>query len=382
MDKNSVIELINTHIDEIKTETKEPGWSTWALLLGFCSIAFLLYNDWKSFEGNLNYVLILGFAEYCILDFICGIVFMRKHPISGDQLFVKPAAEAFSLSCRRAFLLVVYMCFFMWVNYNYNLYEPLKFAIYIYLGFMVLFCLLIIMFSLFNFPIVTSKRKKTGIITKIVTIVVCLAPLLLSFFIMISEIHDLKSVKNEIELSTLISIELILFYLFVKTSEKNKTLRNLYMLKKDMLYGSISVDDACDRLEVIISGFRLNKVMEKEIGEIIETIYDVEEEIRQAQKYAEKARQLGNDDEISKQAFADAIRIRMLKSKGKMKHVIRCFAKFTIKMGVIVNQAEDSFEIKEMNERVSGEISKINKQLDVFIETSHNAGLLDMTLLK
>ena len=72
----------------------------------------------------------------------------------------------------------------------------------------------------------------------------------------------------------------------------------------------------------------------------------------------------------------------MLKSKGKMKHVIRCFAKFTIKMGVIVNQAEDSFEIKEMNERVSGEISKINKQLDVFIETSHNAGLLDMTLLK
>jgi len=126
MDEKKVIDIIDTHTDKIKIESKDPGWSTWALILVFCSTIYLIYKNWCNFEGSLNVVLILAYAEYNILDFICDFFFTKKQPTSDKQLFIKPAADAFSLSSRRAFLLIIYMLFFAYFIYGYNLHNIVK----------------------------------------------------------------------------------------------------------------------------------------------------------------------------------------------------------------------------------------------------------------
>ena len=365
MEKNHVIDLINTHIDEIKTESKEPGWSTWAFIVGFCSIAFLLYNEWSAFQGNLNHILILTFAEYNILDCLRTFFFTKKLKNSSNQLFIKPATDAFSISNRRMVLLICYMLFFIWINHDYNLYNPVKTTIYAYLGLMILLCVSTIIISHFNLPVVTSKTKKNKLIQTIIFIILRLTPIVVSFYILFSEIEDIKTQRNDIELSVLIALELVVLYLLIKSTEKNKTLHNLFQLKQDLLYERIESSDAINRLEIIISGSRLNKIMEKELGKIIETIHEVENDFRQAHKYAEKIHSLGNDENLilSKETLIDAIRTRVNKTKEKMIVLAKYYTTFTLKFKVIVTQAEDDIEIKEIEDMVANEIDKLNNQM-------------------
>jgi len=105
--------------------------------------------------------------------------------------------------------------------------------------------------------------------------------------------------------------------------------------------------------------------MEKELGKIIETIHEVENDFRQAHKYAEKIHSLGNDENLilSKETLIDAIRTRVNKTKEKMIVLAKYYTTFTLKFKVIVTQAEDDIEIKEIEDMVANEIDKLNNQM-------------------
>jgi len=239
-----------------------------------------------------------------------------------------------------------------------------------------IFATIHIAFSKLNIPIVISKKRKSCFFHKIIWTFFLLLPLAVSSYILYTEIHG---IKHEIELSTLISIELIVFYFIIKTTEKNKTLHNLFQLKFDLLYERISPTEALSRLEIITFGSRLNKIIEKEIGIFIDAIHDIEDELRQANNYAEKITLLkdNEDSKISEDAFYDAIYARIKICKEKMKNVFKSYNKLRFKLMTIVNQADNSQELIELEDKLQKEIKKIVVQLDKLEPVLSNTHQLD-----
>lgn len=228
--------------------------------------------------------------------------------------------------------------------------------------------------SFTNIPIAVSKRKKPNIIIKLFAYIMSFAPLIISCWIFFSEISDIKNVKNEMDLSIKISASLILLYFIFKLSEKNQTLHNLIQLKRDLFKNLIGTDDASNRLDTIIFGLKLDKVMEKELGDTLNAIHNVEFELKQANMYAEKISSLKQDklSNTSKQAFEDALQIRTHKAKEKMNYALKCYRKFSFKFMTIVNQSEKTPEEKEIIDKLAYNIKKIKTELEKLESNSAN----------
>ena len=131
-------------------------------------------------------------------------------------------------------------------------------------------------------------------------------------------------------------------------------------MRQDLTLFDLDIDEANERLKLIILGLRLEQAVDKELSTVLEIIHDAtsitERMIRHIELFNTPSEKLSPNNEIGiKEAAVDAMKNCQNILKIKIKDFEKAHQKLTIKLLIIKKQCQDATEFAEILKKVENE---------------------------
>ncbi|NPU86413.1 MAG: hypothetical protein HPY65_18195 [Syntrophaceae bacterium] len=268
------LRYLDSEITYLDNTLKRPGWTKWAIMGSIATLIWIIIN--RMAHGNYlisNIFAIVIFFSLLFDTFMIIKVFLPTNRKSADDKRVILSIHA--LGSNRSYLtllfvravLVIYTTYFL----NNSLSLATKLCIYapnIAIG---LAFLLIILISYFKIPLPQyNTRKKKVNVEQIISFLILLC-LTIGIWGLLDSIIEKRAtfLITDIEIAMLITAIYGLLTLWSFNSQEYPLLNNLINIRRSLMFGKTSFEDAQRQADIAISGLKVSEYFQEIINDLL-----------------------------------------------------------------------------------------------------------------
>ncbi len=368
---NQTFAFINAKINEIEKKYSKPGWTIWGVLCACAGAIWLFISQMEQETFILSNVMLMAASLYLIIFPLINILRSSSdlESTTRNTLFVKNA-NVFGAGIKRIVLLeIIYNILIYLAFANSNLLDPLCFFAKTLVSIYILLFLITFIATFSRVPIALNHRKESKfssvflfLLFYVISIIVGCLILTDQFKIESMSIVDFKN-------GALLCIIAILIHFSIELTKKNLLLENLIQIKTDLALGYIDINEANEKIEIVIMGLRVEKYLDRELNNVMNTIHDLIVSYKNIEKYIDLYSEICDKGEeksdANKDAIKDACRYQFDMIKKTFTKLRHYDVKLKLKLLVIKKQLVDKSYIIRIEEEVSKELNLLNNHLNL-----------------
>ena len=333
-----VLQTLDFEIDRIRSQEKESGWTTWAVLGGLATVVWLLLGELNSESIQWANVLVLFLAFSLLFDNVSilftifseeeqprekGRRYRFSHYLGENRLEILPGL----LRCFALIWVAWYASKFVWPSH--------ALLAYVYYGLAAIILALAFVWSFLSIPLRVYSGKWEISLVMVVFLAVGCWPMVGYFFTVYSGPQGAN--LAEYRVSILITAAMILLLLLARGTRYVPMLASLINVRRDLAFGKIDVDTAIHRTDIILTGMQMQDLVQEDLKRLLEYIDQVEEEFAEASKnldvvereIAGLSGQLSPEQEIRVRRTVDSNNQHIAKAEKVRDKLIRQLDKFS-----------------------------------------------------
>jgi hypothetical protein len=265
--RSQLLSLLDSEIERIQTQDREPGWTKWALLGGLGTDLWLISNELEhgSIDWQKSAIFFLWlFLAKEFLAHLNGLLAFRSNNKSGPRFFL---FKAYGQQLRRLAIFYAFMYalpLFLLIHVAFPLSTHSIWFLRIYLIFFAFVSCLAIPLSFLRLPFSVGPERRSVRVTLLILFLLITVPLseLSSYIINTWSTFTQPTLR----VSTLFLIGLYLIQLLLRGQTGTPLLNTLIELRRSLVLGQIDYQSAFKQAEVAFSGLRVSDVLQDEVN--------------------------------------------------------------------------------------------------------------------
>lgn len=285
-DTSGMVALIESEIDDIRSESSQAGWTTWALMGASATCVWLILNQFETQQYALSRLYPLWLACSFLLFAVTPLYRLltsNPDPCKHGRLFY----SRWLIARRRTSLVVwsirhVAILFLLWAVVG-SPSHPHEYIAYALTSLAVAVGLLGLGLSFTDFPVPSGGNSKIKDIVPALIISGFSAIVLVGMLCNHLPPDPLTNIV-EVRIAVLSSALYLLVSVMSDQSVPSPLLSNLIQLRRDIGLGSISPETARDQLEMFLWGRRLADHVSSDTTRIMDSLQSIDADIDEASK--------------------------------------------------------------------------------------------------
>jgi len=284
-----VLRELDFEIDRIRSREKESGWTIWALLGSLATVTWLLLGELKSETVRWPNVLVLLLVFSLLItnvSFLVGIFAQENFPRERGRRF---RFSHYLGENRLQMLLGLLYCFAMgWIAWDASksVWPSHALLAYVYYGLIAILLTLGLVWSFLNIPLSVGSEWYVAL-TPAVLIAVGSWPMVGYFLAVSCGPHSAN--LTEYRMGILITAAIFLLSLLAQGTRHIPMLSSLIGVRRGLAFGQINVDTAIRQTDIILTGMRMQDLVQEDLKRLLEYIDQVDREFAEASKNLDEA---------------------------------------------------------------------------------------------
>jgi hypothetical protein len=267
-----LLHLLDSEINQIISQEKKPGWTTWILYASIATLFWILLAQLDNIDFNfckvLIIVIILSLATDLIIIFTGFFSLIEESRLRDNRYFYFSRL----IQGKRLLLFLLTLRFFIILllinNFSYvlNTYSFTSISVLYILYTLSLFILLVLSFLNIPLPLIAGEQKK-------LKFVVMLVPFLITIYTLSHYYYYYKdniSSINEFKIGSIIAA--LIYLVILLSSQKSNTplLSSLISIRRNFGINKISYEEAIQQTDIALLGLRINDVLQDNVRRILD----------------------------------------------------------------------------------------------------------------
>ena len=336
-----VLHTLDFEINRIRSQEKESGWTIWALLGSLATIVWLVLGELKAEGIRWANVLVLILVVCLLIDNVSifytmfsqeelprekGRRYRFSHYLGENRLEIFLGL----LRCVALVWIAWYASEFVWPSH--------ALLAYVYYGVAAILLTVGFVWSFLRIPTPVYSSKGVALVTAFflaLFLAVGSWPMVGYFLLVSSDPHG--ATLAEYRLSFLIATGVLLLLLLTRGARHVSMLASLINVRRALAFGKIDVDTAIQQTDIILTGMRMQDLVQEDLKRLLEYIDQVEEEFAEASKNLDGAEaeiaglsgQLSPEQEIRVRRTVDSNNQHIEKAEKVREKLVRQLDKFS-----------------------------------------------------
>ncbi|MFC1900744.1 hypothetical protein ACFLYN_04035 [Chloroflexota bacterium] len=267
LQKQELINYLNSEIINLENEIQRPGWSRWAIVGGLSTLVWLLLNYLSNNSFSFSNI-----SLFILLIFIIEFIYSRLSTLFVQENRVKNRflpADLFSRNILPMILSLTQLIAMVIISFTIPSSNGQFGVIFsrIYFIFLSFCALLAMVFVGYKYPIPTHISKKRR------KIVIGLIDLTFFSIILWQYTYVLLSYYSvnvtDIRIALIISAIYYLLSTLLRSKRGTFTLNSLILTRRELALGQIDLETAVSSTDIALSGHRIIDIFEEYISDLI-----------------------------------------------------------------------------------------------------------------
>lgn len=276
LDPSQVLHVLDAEINQILQKEKQPGWTSWAIYGAIATLTWLLFNQLENLTINITSVSILFLLFSLSIDFIELLLILF---LPGTYGFGK--RRRFFLSSYYAnnrFNLILQLLRFIAViflvqKYSYMVNTFFSSSVSFLYGTLAFGSVLIIVLSFLRIPLPPTNICSFVLFSSLSSLIILSSIIAFSLSLMQNPPNI-----SDYRVGSLLTALSYLILLLTRKGGDTPLLSSLVNLRRDLVFGKISVEYAVDQADIALRGLQISDVLQEDVRYMLELFNKVSSE--------------------------------------------------------------------------------------------------------
>lgn len=383
----NVLHILDAEINQILSEVKFPGWTTWAIYGAIATVIWLLFHQIEASKINTIIVKVLLLVFFLIFDFISVIKVLlspkdynerQRNRFYQSRIFANNRLELFVMLLLSLGLLIIAKT----INLLNLPYPYLIIGIYSVLS---IIYMLVLILSFLKFPISAFPQSSAYIL---IIPVVLLSAILASIYGCISMIYNQVNI-SDIKVASLIFALCYLIILLTKRTHNTPLLSTLINIRRDLAFDQISVENAVQQADIALTGLTMSDILQEDVQKILGLIekmnLDYGKEIDAVKAIKKQLpnnlTELSSDQKILIETVAKSCSPHKEDIKIQISSLKILISKFHKKINLLKRMSGGHLEIENIMTLIGNAITDLERKFKEFFEESESLNKIQLSTL-